>query len=94
MPDSLSRILTRGSVRRYPWLRRGRDEQLFSGPAVAFNSAEQSRAVAEDEARSVLAFAVHGVKTGGARMREKKPNILILWGDDIGYWNISTTTAA
>ena len=19
----------------------------------------------------------------------KKPNILILWGDDIGYWNIS-----
>ena len=22
-------------------------------------------------------------------MAEKKPNILILWGDDIGYWNIS-----
>ena len=22
-------------------------------------------------------------------MREKKPNILILWGDDIGFWNIS-----
>ncbi len=24
-----------------------------------------------------------------APAREKKPNILIIWGDDIGYWNIS-----
>ena len=23
---------------------------------------------------------------------DKKPNILILWGDDIGYWNISAPT--
>jgi arylsulfatase len=22
-------------------------------------------------------------------MATKQPNILILWGDDIGYWNIS-----
>ena len=22
-------------------------------------------------------------------MADKKPNILIIWGDDIGYWNIS-----
>ena len=22
-------------------------------------------------------------------MADKKPNILILWGDDIGWWNIS-----
>ena len=22
-------------------------------------------------------------------MAEKKPNILILWGDDVGMWNIS-----
>ena len=22
-------------------------------------------------------------------MATKKPNILILWGDDIGYWNVS-----
>ncbi|MEI9478747.1 MAG: hypothetical protein WCO26_19555 [Deltaproteobacteria bacterium] len=22
-------------------------------------------------------------------MAEKKPNILILWGDDVGWWNIS-----
>jgi hypothetical protein len=25
----------------------------------------------------------------GRVMAAKKPNILILWGDDIGYWNIS-----
>ena len=31
----------------------------------------------------VLAFAV------GAAGAADKPNILILWGDDIGYWNIS-----
>ena len=22
----------------------------------------------------------------------KKPNILVIWGDDIGYWNVSITT--
>ena len=27
------------------------------------------------------------VTTGQAQ--DKKPNILILWGDDIGYWNLS-----
>ena len=24
-----------------------------------------------------------------AKQEQKKPNILILWGDDIGIWNIS-----
>ena len=24
-----------------------------------------------------------------AKAQDKKPNILILWGDDIGYWNLS-----
>jgi hypothetical protein len=24
----------------------------------------------------------------------KKPNILIIWGDDIGYWNVTPTTRA
>ncbi len=24
-----------------------------------------------------------------AQAADKKPNILILWGDDIGYWNVS-----
>jgi arylsulfatase len=33
-----------------------------------------------------LAFAVG---TGAAHAQQKKPNILIIWGDDIGYWNVS-----
>ena len=24
-----------------------------------------------------------------ASAQQKKPNILIIWGDDIGYWNVS-----
>ncbi|HEX6169132.1 MAG TPA: hypothetical protein VFZ33_05525 [Chitinophagaceae bacterium] len=24
-----------------------------------------------------------------APAQQKKPNILIIWGDDIGYWNVS-----
>ena len=26
---------------------------------------------------------------GPASAADKKPNILIIWGDDIGYWNVS-----
>ena len=29
------------------------------------------------------------IKEGTQRMATKKPNILILWGDDIGMWNVS-----
>ena len=25
-----------------------------------------------------------------AQAADRKPNILIIWGDDIGYWNVST----
>src|SRR6516165_7137607 len=32
-------------------------------------------------------FGVAGAPT--AKAQQKKPNILILWGDDIGYWNLS-----
>ena len=27
--------------------------------------------------------------SGIANAQDKKPNILVIWGDDIGYWNIS-----
>ncbi len=27
-------------------------------------------------------------------MADKKPNILIIWGDDIGWFNVSATTWA
>jgi len=29
-----------------------------------------------------------------AQAPTKQPNILVLWGDDIGYWNVSATTRA
>ena len=32
-------------------------------------------------------FGVAGAPA--AKAQQKKPNILILWGDDIGYWNLS-----
>jgi hypothetical protein len=36
----------------------------------------------------VLALALVGTAPAQAQ-QAKKPNILILWGDDIGYWNVS-----
>jgi hypothetical protein len=38
-----------------------------------------------------LAMAVAALLPTGksARAQEKKPNILIIWDDDIGYWNVS-----
>lgn len=24
-----------------------------------------------------------------AEQEQRKPNILVIWGDDIGYWNLS-----
>ena len=27
--------------------------------------------------------------TGASHAADKKPNILVIWGDDIGTWNIS-----
>jgi Sulfatase len=35
----------------------------------------------------MLVLAIPGLP--GAEAQEKKPNILIIWGDDIGYHNIS-----
>jgi arylsulfatase len=37
---------------------------------------------------TLLAVAV-AVSTGSSFAQAKKPNILIIWGDDIGYWNVS-----
>ena len=36
---------------------------------------------------SAVTFVLAGAVTAAAQ--EKKPNILIIWGDDIGFWNIS-----
>ena len=36
-----------------------------------------------------LAAAVQMLAPAPAAAQQKKPNILVIWGDDIGYWNIS-----
>jgi arylsulfatase A-like enzyme len=40
--------------------------------------------------RIVAAVATLLCVASSAQAADKKPNILILWGDDIGYWNVST----
>ncbi len=38
----------------------------------------------------IVATALVGAfDTAIAQQPAKKPNILIIWGDDIGYWNVS-----
>jgi arylsulfatase len=36
-----------------------------------------------------LALAATLLLAGIANAQDAKPNILVIWGDDIGYWNIS-----
>ena len=36
-----------------------------------------------------MAVVALGLVATTASAQDKKPNILIIWGDDIGYWNIS-----
>ena len=46
----------------------------------------------DEDGRKLLArgfnYAVLGI-VGAANAADKKPNILVIWGDDIGTWNIS-----
>ena len=39
--------------------------------------------------RIPLAIFVFTTMSIIADAQQKKPNILIIWGDDIGYWNVS-----
>ena len=36
-----------------------------------------------------IAALVFAFAASTASAQQKKPNILVIWGDDIGYWNIS-----
>ena len=38
---------------------------------------------------AALGMALGAASTAGAQTTAKKPNILVIWGDDIGTWNIS-----
>jgi len=40
-------------------------------------------------AGALLAAAVLGLFATAVHAQQKKPNILVIWGDDIGTWNIS-----
>ena len=42
----------------------------------------------------VLSLCSVGLGTGTANAQAKKPNILVIWGDDIGIFNISATATA
>jgi hypothetical protein len=37
-----------------------------------------------------LGFVIGTAGLAGAQTTGRKPNILVIWGDDIGYWNSST----
>src|SRR3970282_1678997 len=34
-------------------------------------------------------LAAVSLLSGAAHAQAKKPNILVIWGDDVGYWNVS-----
>src|SRR4030095_9688410 len=40
--------------------------------------------------RTALAASLFTLVAVAAGAADKKPNILIIWGDDIGFWNVST----
>ncbi len=37
----------------------------------------------------LFGFALSVLFAASAYAADKKPNILVIWGDDIGYWNVS-----
>ena len=38
---------------------------------------------------TMAALTLAGLMSSNAAAQSKKPNILVIWGDDIGMWNIS-----
>src|SRR5688500_20286460 len=38
---------------------------------------------------SCILIIMLGLLMGNDLFAQKKPNILVIWGDDVGYWNIS-----
>lgn len=46
-------------------------------------------AAGEASLAALTEMAMEAISEGARTMANKQPNILILWGDDIGWWNIS-----
>lgn len=63
---------------------------LVAGALLMASGCSNERAVAQGRAAPCLfpvAAATHAAMC--AASDSKKPNIVIIWGDDIGYWNVS-----
>src|SRR4029453_9393726 len=56
-------------------------------PQLAMTTSKPIRRPAWPRFIAVVAFAL-AVSSGSLFAQAKKPNILVVWGDDIGYWNI------
>jgi arylsulfatase len=64
-----------------------KDSSAFDGPA---GESAPARCCADGTSKvSALLAAHNSTVQQKAAASGKKPNILVLWGDDIGYWNIS-----
>src|SRR5271166_5793280 len=62
------------------------------GPRSNFDFCEIGANLDPKNSRLHVASVAAGSQSsssGDTRMAGKKPNILVLWGDDIGIWNIS-----
>jgi arylsulfatase A-like enzyme len=86
--------LSRDMVHRLPWTTAGTSQRCAShgmnekatGRAGTFLDTLSSVLRGAVALTVVLCVALAGVANA---QTGKKPNILIIWGDDIGYWNIS-----
>ena len=58
---------------------------------MSIKQAESSRKIFTWGMTSLMlaAVAILTMGPGPAQAEQKKPNILVIWGDDIGTWNIS-----
>ena len=70
-----------------------RTQSVFSVSSVASGSNSKTSNMKTTRRQHLLAATLVSVlaftTTFAAQAADKKPNILILWGDDIGWWNVS-----
>jgi hypothetical protein len=90
-----------GSAGSIAWLRRRVSELQvqFFGDCLIFPRAQESRSPAipatscckdgSGKGELVALASQSAAVTAKAAQNGKKPNILVIWGDDIDYWNLS-----
>src|SRR5687768_9017461 len=58
--------------------------------AAAPESTCDKESCCSDAGRAARLVAAHNVKVSANLQKDgKKPNILVIFGDDVGYWNVS-----